>query len=396
MATESELKVLQVVEPGVDGVFRHVEGLVEYLLEQHGVKSGLAYSSQRGSERLQSLVERVRKADGPVVDLDTGNSPQIRDLIAYRRLRKLIRGWKPQVVHAHSSKAGGLCRLRRLPGSPEVLYTPNAYYGMGHRNRSETRIYNAAEKWLGRRGFTINVSPEERAFAIERLGLEPSGLREISNAVDFRKFRPPGSDHEKGRAREQLGIPRSATVIGSIGRLSFQKDPETLYRAVSVVRARHPAIPWCLLHAGDGDTTTRDDLSKLSRQLGIESMVVRPAYRSDSETLYRAMDLFCLSSRYEGLPLTVLEALASNLPIALTDGPGLRSFGGRRYEFSQVFFGAVEQPASLADAIEKCWRAIQSTRCEHRTKAEPHFAIESCYREILDLYRERTSQKPVR
>ena len=94
------------------------------------------------------------------------------------------------------------------------------------------------------------------------------------------------------------------------------------------------------------------EMHQLAVELGIADQVVRPAYRSDPEVFYRAMDAFCQSSRYEGLPFTGLEALAANLPLILTDAPGLQSFGDSGYGLSHVFYGKADEQ-SLATAMEE-------------------------------------------
>ena len=102
-------RILLVVEPGVDGVFRHVEALVHFLLPQ-GFEVDLAYSDVRKSDRLAVLVEHVLAKGGRVLNLRVGNSPGPGDLRAFLSLRRFVRERKPAVIHAHSSKAGGLAR----------------------------------------------------------------------------------------------------------------------------------------------------------------------------------------------------------------------------------------------------------------------------------------------
>ncbi len=115
-------RVLQVVEPGVDGVFRHVEGLVDYL-HARDVSVDLAFSSRRGSDRLTRLVERVRERGGEALDLQVGNAPEPGDLAAVLSLVRAIRRRKPSVIHAHSSKAGALVRMLPRPLLAERTFT---------------------------------------------------------------------------------------------------------------------------------------------------------------------------------------------------------------------------------------------------------------------------------
>src|SRR5947208_5201592 len=104
------MKILQVVEPGVDGVFRHVEGLTRFLLAR-GVGVSLAYSDARGSEGLRRLIAEVESNGGETLNLAVGSWPSPKDLVAALKLHRLIAELEPDVLHAHSSKAGGLLRL---------------------------------------------------------------------------------------------------------------------------------------------------------------------------------------------------------------------------------------------------------------------------------------------
>ena len=104
------------------------------------------------------------------------------------------------------------------------------------------------------------------------------------------------------------------------------------------------------------------------------------------------MDAFCLSSRYEGLPFTALEALATNLPLILTDGPGLRSFGSPTYGFSHVHYGKVGDADSLASALS-AWLQNRTQSTNHREQAASHFSIPVCYGRIAALYEEMVARK---
>src|SRR3954471_18936880 len=113
------MNVLVVSEPGIDGVFRYVEGLCHYL-DAQGIGVHLAYSDRRGSERLHELVAWVEARGGRTVNLRTSNRPALSDLRAFTVLLRLAWAVKPDVIHSHSSKAGFLARALALLGVPAV------------------------------------------------------------------------------------------------------------------------------------------------------------------------------------------------------------------------------------------------------------------------------------
>ncbi len=377
--------IVQVFEPGVDGVFRHVEGLVEYLLSQEDWKVGLAYSSVRGSEGLSQLVDRVKTAGGPTIDLRVGNAPGAGDVWALLQLRRFFKSFQPHLVHAHSSKAGGLSRLPfALPRIP-TIYTPHAYYGMCPHKGVKSRIFDFIERCLASQATSIHVSPDEEEFARDALRLTKQSAKTIPNGVDVFRFCPPCDNDAKAKTKIEFGISPNDWVIGSIGRLGFQKDPESLYRAFALLKQRQPETQKCLLHVCSGTTSEKDRIKALAAQLGIEEEIVYLNHRRDPEVFFHAMDAFCLTSRYEGMPLTAIEAIASGLPLILANSPGLRCFGQPSYGLNQVYFGEKENALSIADAMSDCLRQ-RTIENNHRSRALQHFSNRQCHASIMKVY----------
>ncbi len=311
------MNILLVTEPGVNGVFRYVEALSHFLLSR-GVRVHLAYSDVRGSDRLPLLVRRIEAAGGRTLNLRVDSRPALRDLPALYRLWKFTRQIRPDLIHSHSSKAGALARLLGYAGldCPQ-LYHAHAYRGMQPEAGRLVGIFNLAETVLGQVGATISCSEDERAFATGRLGLAPERCFLIPNAVDCARFHPVGEERKK-TLREQFKLPLDAPVLGAVCRSSVQKDPFTLYKAFAL------ALPECpdawLFHVGEGELDPQ--LETLLDELGVRARVVRLPYLPNTAEAYQAADGFILTSRYEGFSLAALEALATNLPVILSEAPG--------------------------------------------------------------------------
>lgn len=371
--------MVQVTEPGIDGVFRHVERLTMFLLKQ-GIAVDVAYSSARGSTRLRRLCCDVEQAGGIVLDLAVGNAPQPTDAIALARLVSLVRQSKPSVIHCHSSKAGVLGRVTGVLTGVPAVYTPNAYYGMGAQMGARTALYNELERLFARVGYTINVSQDEAAFARERLRVKPTRQSVIPNAVDIDVFNP-GAVEEKRRWRLAKGLPADAVIVGTLGRLSYQKDPLTLYRGFELFARRRPDV--YLAHLGTGELA--GDCEDWIGQSGLSARILRIEYSPEPSEFYRALDAFVLSSRYEGLSFAVLEAMATNLPLVLTDVPGNRDFF--KLGLTHLWTAPAENPAVLAQAIGECMDSlVNAPPCNHRQIAVERFCEEACFGRILDLY----------
>jgi glycosyltransferase involved in cell wall biosynthesis len=357
-------RLLLVCEPGKDGAFDHVASLFAHLRERHPeVTVDLAFSSRRSRPSLWQLVESVRARNGEAIDLEISNAPQGADLRACGRILKLVRQRRHQIVHAHSSKAGGLCRLLRAvwPPFPPVIYTPHAYFGLGRQNAASAFVFNSIEKILGRIGTTIAVSYDERTFGVVDLGLSPRRVVLINNGIDVARFRPVGRN-ESGSFRLELGIPLEAKLFVSVGRDSFQKNYRPLYRAMERVLGETASGAF-FVHAGAG-------AEALGRTLSAEAQRrFRGFDHLDGiERLLGAANAFVLVSRYETLCLSALQALASGLKILLTRAPGnvcLERVGFREISWIPLSEEIETMALSIEDSI-RAWLKTPTPPSEHQ------------------------------
>ena len=381
------MRVLLVSEPGENGVFRHVEDLAEHLI-QSGHTVGLAYSDVRGSDRLMVLVERVRSAGGMTVNLGVGTELQFGDFRALGLLWTLCGSFRPDIVHAHSAKAGGLVRLlRKLGGPSRVIYTPHAYYGMGRRPSPTVRFFTAVERYLAPGTVTINLSRDEAEYGRTALGLPPESQRLIPNGVDTTHFRPCGAA-ERAALRANLGIPADAIVLGSLGRFSYQKDPATLHKAFRACADLLPSL--YLVHVGSGEL--RAEVQRYARTHGYDDRVVWIDYLRDPAPFYRVLDCFILTSRYEGLSFAALEALSTNLPLILSDGPGNREFTS--VGLSHLWNARVEYPASFASAITSWYDdRVRPRPCNHHDVTVARFSRTTQFTDIEEAYTQSCGER---
>ena len=374
------LTILHVSEPGVDGVFTIVERLADQMLAR-GHKIHLAYSTRRGSPALTALVQRVVQAGGQTLDLNVGNAPTPRDALALFRLWRFARRVRPQIIHAHSSKAGVLGRaLAWLGIDARFFYSPHAYYGLVATAGRKTALFNAIERVFGGVGTTIACSTDEKRFAVSTLKLPDKTIRLLFHSVDCNRFKPPDSA-SRSATRLAFGIADSATVIGTLGRVCFQKDPQTLYHAVAQAMSRRPELH--LLHVGRGELN--EEIAQLAGQLGLGSRITRLAFLAEPEKFYAACDAFILPSRYEGLPISAIEALASDLPVIFSRGPGFADF--LNLGLSHCWTAKAEDAEGFAQAIE-AWLDDRATgrQINHRALASEHFDTNRCVDRMLAIY----------
>ncbi len=383
----SELRrVLVASEPGKDGVFVVVRNLVRHLHRVHpGLTVDLAWSSRREFGEAAALAEEVRARGGEAVDLRVSNAPEPEDLGAARKILSLVRRRRPQVVHAHSSKAGALCRgLALLPGFPPVVYTPHAYYGVARRGGKKELFYNAIEAVLGHVGITACCSTDEYAFARDVLKIPSARLATIPNGVDTARFAPVDSAGKR-ELRAELGIPPDGRLLVSVGRHTPQKNYAPLYEALARALPAHPEMRFA--HAGEGSVELAAGLPARAR-----SRATAFPYLEAPQKLLRAADGFILTSRYEGLSLSMLEALSCGLPAILTDVPGLKVIRGLGFRWTHWLprpDEAPDFPASIEQGIAE-WLAGEPGPIEaQRALVRERFDQSVNFEKMVALYRSR-------
>ena len=372
------MKVLLVSEPGVDGVFRFVESLTHFLADQ-GVEIHYAYSNRRGCDRLQTLVDFVRQRGGETFNLATSSLPSLSDIAAFNGLRALVQKVQPDVIHSHSSKAGVLARGLMLLGSriPQI-YQPHAYSGMRPQKKIMRFVYDSIERVMGHCGITVNISADEYAYALGQLHLPVGRAEWLTNGIDTAHFHP-ATPSDKIALRRKLGLPVAAQILGTMGRASQQKDPLTTYRAYAAAAATNPHL--VLFHVGKGELDP--EIDRFIAEHGLEKKVFRLPYLSTPVDFYQAIDGFILTSLYEGMSLAVLEAMACDLPLIVSQAPGNRDLS--KLPISHLWLAPIGDEAAFARAIGE-WSAGRPGPSTNRTCAEWHFDSKQTFRNILCLY----------
>ena len=222
-------------------------------------------------------------------------------------LARLIRRERIDLVHTHNAGPwlyGGLAA--KLAGA-RLCHTEHSNL-FPHQRRMLR-----AERWLARwTEVIISDSEKVKRHLVERQGVPAGKIRVVVNGVDTRRFGAEGG--APAQARRLLGLNGDQPVVGTVGRLVPVKDHRTLLAAFRRVAEQHPAGRLVIV----GDGPLRGDLVRLAGTLGLSDRVRFLGERRDIPQLLRAFDLFVLSSVSEGMPLTVLEAMAAGVPVVAT------------------------------------------------------------------------------
>jgi glycosyltransferase involved in cell wall biosynthesis len=216
-------------------------------------------------------------------------------------VRRLLRDEQIDLVHAHGTRAHSntFWAARRL-GLP-IIYTVHGWSFHPDQAPLARRACQLAEKLLmAQADATICVSQSNQYDGLDFSDMARSVV--IKNGINLQRFNPSLHTYN---VRAELGIPRDVVLVGYIARITAQKDPFTLLRAVALLP---PALNIKFLLVGDGDL--KAEAQQLVRELKIEASVIFTDFRQDVPDVLHALDIYCLPSLWEGLPIGVLEAMA--------------------------------------------------------------------------------------
>ncbi len=235
-------------------------------------------------------------------------------------LRRIVADARPDLVHLHSSKAGLVGRMA-IRSRVATVFQPHAWSFeavAGPAAKAIARWERWATRWSDR---LVCVSESERAHG------QAAGLRArwalVPNGVDLTRY-DPAALPSKQRARRGLGLSQHAPLAVCVGRLCRQKGQDLLLRAWGEVLAELPHARLALV----GDGPDRGALEEQAAQLTVPESVVFAGRVEDPRPWYAASDITVLPSRWEGMALAPLEAMACSRPVVLSDVAGAREILG--------------------------------------------------------------------
>jgi glycosyltransferase involved in cell wall biosynthesis len=303
------MRIVLAAEPTGGGVLRHVLDLAEGL-PRRGFRVLLVHAKCGIDGAFAERLGRSREFGYETASLDVQRAPGKHDVGATVALRRAIQDFGgADVLHGHSSKAGALARLGRWSRARRVVYTPHAWYtqnpALGAASRTAYRLIERALAVVTDR--IISVSSDEAEHAVE-LGIGRRKLVLIENGIET--WTPAQVAQARAATRERLGIAADDVVVGFLGRLAPQKAPDVTVRVFRQLLDERPTTRVVL--AGDGPEAA--SVRALMGELGIADRVLALP-RANGPEVIPAFDLFLMTSRYEGFPYVLLEALAAGCAI---------------------------------------------------------------------------------
>lgn len=317
----------------------------------------------------------------------------LADLRALLRIYRELKRARPAIVHTHMAKAGMLGRVaaaaynmtRGAAPRARVIHTYHGHVLEGYFSPLMTGLFITLERLLARASDGIvAISPAiERelrdGFRIGRGGQ----YRVVPLGFELGEFAAI-DDAGRAAARRRLDVAADAEVVSTVGRLTAIKQHRLFLDAIAAAARTRPRV--LALIAGDGEL--RGDLEAAARQLGIADRVRFLGWRRDLSTIYGATDVFMLTSRNEGTPVALIEAMASGVPGVSTDVGGVKDVIDSADVGARVPDG---DAAGLAANVVR-YLADPDLRRQSGTRARAavldRYSLDRLVRDITALYRD--------
>ena len=316
--------------------------------------------------------DELGKLNIPVVSLS--RKPGFHPSLA-SRLARVISQHKIDVVHCHhySPYVYGVLAAALRPGV-KLVFTEHGRLSNAAPSFKRRMVNPFLSLWPGR---ICAVSNDLKQFMVAE-GFPERKVEVVYNGIDPGERPRPG---QCGAAREALGIPGDAFVVGTVGRLDPVKNLHSLLRAHAVVNAHHPHAHVVVV----GDGPERASLEREAQRLGIAGTVTFAGHRSDVRFLMAAFDIYVNCSNYEGVSLTILEAMAATLPVVAS------RVGGNPEVVIDHETGLLvdSHPRALADAV---LALASDARGRHtmgeagRWRVKRHFSLDRMVGQYADAY----------
>lgn len=255
------------------------------------------------------------------------------DRAAYKKIKSIIREFKPDIVHTHASKAGALGRLAAHSCKvPVIVHTFHGHVFHSYFGKAKTSFYKNVERYLAKRSHAIIAISEKQKqeIAIEHAICPPEKIRVIPLGFDLSRFRE-NQEEKRRNFRSEYLLDENEIAIVIVGRLVPVKNHELFLNALKNVLEK-TKVPVRAFIVGDGES--RMQIEAKARELGIDYATEKQIERKpllftswikDVDRVLAGSDIVCLSSWNEGTPVSLIEAQAAGRPVVSTNVGGIEN-----------------------------------------------------------------------
>ena len=297
---KKKIKILHVAQ-AAGGVDRYIRMLLKYL-DKEMFENILVCSQDFHEKEYRGLVDSFEQVE---MKRDIGGN----DLKAIREVRALIKKYNPDIVYAHSSKAGAIARVADIGLKNHCVYNPHGWAFNMRCSAKKKAMYTAIEKVAA--PFCdkiICISDAEKQSALDKKICKEDKLQVIFNGVDIEAYE---NEVHGAVKRKDLNIPKDAFVVGMVGRMSPQKAPDIFVKMAKRVRAKVPNAHFIIVGNGNQEAEIR----KYAEDNGFSDSLHITGWVDNPMSYVELFDVACLLSRWEGFGLALPEYMMAGKPI---------------------------------------------------------------------------------
>lgn len=378
MSTPRKLRVLETIRQGtIGGGETHVMDLTQALNKDLYEPVVLSFTPG-------PMVDRLREMGIKTHVIETEKPFNI---FKWQQVKQLLKDEKIDIVHAHGTRAGSNTFWAAKQLGLPILYTVHGWSFHVDQNPLLLKSRQLGEKLLlSQANVTICVSQSNYRDGQAFSQMERAVV--VNYGVNLQKYNP---DRTFKDIRAELGVAQDTLLVGCIARVTVQKDPFTFLRAIAAVPA---SLPIQFLLVGNGDL--KEATLQLAEELKLGSRLKFLEARQDVPDFLRALDVYCLPSLWEGLPIGLLEAMAMAKAIVATGVDGTKE--AIQDEVNGLLIPP-KSPQKLAEAIVRLAADAnlrQTLGAAARQTVLREFNVEVMTREVEQLYEQVTGGQPAR
>ena len=303
------------------------------------------------------------------------------DTLAVRKIRDLLRGFRPDIVHTHTPKAGIAGRwAAKLAGVPKIVHT---YHGFGFSPQHpiwQKAFYVGLERATARITSQFVVVSDPNRLLGQSYGIfRRENCALIRSGVDFADFQSNGLD--KAKKKIELGVEPSDKIVGIVASFTPAKALHLFLEAAAKIAMEIPGVIFVMV----GDGALRPQLEQQAEELGITPALRMLGWRRDIPELLKAFDVFLLTSLWEGLPRSLVEALLSGVPAVASCVDGI---GEVVQEGRNGFLAPPGNTTAMATAVVRLLRdePLRQAMGKQARCSVDHFSVQKMLKDYSDLY----------
>ncbi|MGI8952108.1 MAG: glycosyltransferase family 4 protein [Chitinophagaceae bacterium] len=300
------------------------------------------------------------------------------DVLTWKKVKQLLQEEKIDIIHVHGTRANtNIFWAAKSLGVP-IIYTIHGWSFHDDQNWAVKNARIFVEKFITQNSkFNISVSESNQKTGFENISNFKSVV--INNGINLNVFNPNKS---LKNIREELKISQEKIVVGFVARMTAQKDPLTLIHAFKKVLQQKNNV--VLLMVGDGEL--KEKVIQLANELKINEQIIFENFRNDIPDVLNAIDIFCLPSLWEGLPIGLLEAMTMKKAVIATEVDGSKEIINHQEN------GLIIQPQNVDELANAILMLAENFSLRNelgnsaRKTVEENFDIKKMTKQIEQLY----------